>query len=38
VQLANGVKMHIEATMLAGEEEAASKVFSSKEVRALALQ
>jgi hypothetical protein len=32
VQLANGVKMHVEATVLGDEEEVAFKVFSFKEV------
>ena len=30
VQFANGMKMHVEATVLKGEEEVASKVFRSK--------
>ena len=32
VQLANGVRMHVEATVLRGEEEVAFKVLSFKEV------
>jgi hypothetical protein len=32
VQLADGVKMHVEATMLGGEEEVAFKILSFKEV------
>ena len=32
VQLANGVRMHVEATVLGDEEEVAFKVLSFKEV------